>query len=69
MLMMSTQEEVGEKMNSSSKTMVQAVTLLTALRMFANGKIMIMIMVIMVMIMMIVPEEVQALHFSEKNMR
>ena len=39
MLTMTTQEEVGEKMNSSSKTMVQAVTLLTALRMFANGKI------------------------------
>ena len=58
MLMMSTQEEVGEKMNSSSKTMVQAVTLLTALRMFANGKIMIMI---------IVPKEVQALHFSQKT--
>ena len=66
MFTMTTQEEVEEKMNSSSKTMVQAVTLLTALRMFANGKIMIMIMVIMVMIMMIVPEEVQALHFSEK---
>ena len=48
MLTLTTQEEVGEKMNSSSKTMVQAVTLLTALRMFANGKIMIMIMVIMV---------------------
>ena len=64
MLMMTTQEEVGEKMNSSSKTMVQAVTLLTALRMFANGKIMIRIMV---MIMMIVPKEVQALHFSEKH--
>ena len=64
MLMMSTQEEVGEKMNSSSKTMVQAVTLLTALRMFANGKIMIMIMV---MIMMIVPKEVQAFHFSQKT--
>ena len=69
MLMMSTQEEVGEKMNSSSKTMVQAVTLLTALRMFANGKMMIRIMVIMVMIMMIVPEEVHSLHFSEKHMR
>ena len=74
-LMMTTQEEVGEKMNSSSKTMVQAVTLLTALRMFANGKIMVMIMVmimvvIMVMIMMIMMillKEVQALHFFEEK--
>ena len=55
--------------------MVQAVTLLTALRMFANGKIMVMIMVmimvvIMVMIMMIMMillKEVQALHFFEEK--
>ena len=47
--MMSTQEEVGEKMNSSSKTMVQAVTLLTALRMFANGKITVIMTTMMVM--------------------
>ena len=58
MLTMTTQEEVGEKMNSSSKTMVQAVTLLTALRMFANGKIMIMIMVIMVIYIYIYYDEV-----------
>ena len=64
MLTMTTQEEVGEKMNSSSKTMVQAVTLLTALRMFANGKIMVMIMV---MIMMVVLKEVQALRFFEEK--
>ena len=64
MLTMTTQEEFGEKMNSSSKTMVQAVTLLTALRMFANGKIMVMIMV---MIMMVVLKEVQALRFFEEK--
>ena len=49
-LMMTTQEEVGEKMNSSSKTMVQAVTLLTALRMFANGKMMVMMKMMIIMV-------------------